>query len=106
MPVFVDHGKFPQIVNLIVVLPMRWQPMTKDTVIPSAHGNVRVQSAMKYVSQSVRLHNARPDARALTRLAVVWSVTSPNVQWSALRDSVRLVAAQLVQQHAVSQCAS
>ena len=106
MPVIADHGKFLQIVNLIVVLPMLLQLMTKDTVIRNAHGNVRVQSVMRSASQSVRLHSVRPDVRALTHPVVVWSVTSLNVHWSAPRDSVKLAAAQPVQQHAVSQSAS
>ena len=106
MPVFVDHGKFPLVVNLIVVLPMVSQLMTKDIVIRNAHGNVRVQSVMRSVSQSARLHSVRPVVKALTHPVVVWSATSLNVQWSAPRDSVKLAVAQPVQQHAVSQSAS
>merc|ERR1719329_1322153 len=59
------------------------QLMTKDIVIRNAHGNVRVQSVMRSVSQSARLHSVRPVVKSLTHPVVVWSATSLNVQWSA-----------------------
>lgn len=98
MPAFVDHRKFPKAVHLIVVP----QKTIQGIVIRNAHGNVKVQSATRSVSQSVRLRSARPDAKALTHLVAVWSVMSRNVQWFAPRERVRLAVAQLVRQHAVN----